>query len=260
MGWVMNRKMTALLASAALLAVSAGAANAATYVSKLEYKDGAVGAQVPSYGTVTITELNANNVRVEVALTSAASLFVNTGGPHDPFLFNLNGDWDVTVDNSLSPGQQFSDDGYTNPGANEATPFGFFTNKIGCCGGEKNKGAANGDPDILRFNVFNASGITFAGVGAVIDAGTGRVITPGTGADAHFLSNAGKWWFTADIFDAASGLTYNVAAKDAFGPTCTGDCGGGGQGSVPEPATWAMMIMGFGGVGALMRRRRTVFG
>jgi hypothetical protein len=29
---------------------------------------------------------------------------------------------------------------------------------------------------------------------------------------------------------------------------------------VPEPATWAMMILGFGGVGAVMRRRRTVFG
>ena len=27
--------------------------------------------------------------------------------------------------------------------------------------------------------------------------------------------------------------------------------------AVPEPATWAMMILGFGGVGALMRRRRT---
>jgi hypothetical protein len=26
--------------------------------------------------------------------------------------------------------------------------------------------------------------------------------------------------------------------------------------AVPEPATWAMMIVGFGGVGALMRRRR----
>jgi hypothetical protein len=25
---------------------------------------------------------------------------------------------------------------------------------------------------------------------------------------------------------------------------------------VPEPATWAMMIMGFGGVGSLLRRRR----
>ena len=29
-------------------------------------------------------------------------------------------------------------------------------------------------------------------------------------------------------------------------------------GAVPEPATWAMMIMGFGGVGALMRRRQSL--
>jgi hypothetical protein len=28
------------------------------------------------------------------------------------------------------------------------------------------------------------------------------------------------------------------------------------QASVPEPATWAMMILGFGGVGALLRHRR----
>jgi PEP-CTERM motif len=28
--------------------------------------------------------------------------------------------------------------------------------------------------------------------------------------------------------------------------------------AVPEPATWAMMIMGFGGLGAMMRRRRAV--
>jgi hypothetical protein len=37
---------------------------------------------------------------------------------------------------------------------------------------------------------------------------------------------------------------------------CVGaGCDNGGN-SVPEPATWAMMIMGFGGVGAVMRRRR----
>ncbi|MDZ4374842.1 MAG: PEPxxWA-CTERM sorting domain-containing protein [Phenylobacterium sp.] len=29
-------------------------------------------------------------------------------------------------------------------------------------------------------------------------------------------------------------------------------------GAIPEPGTWAMMIIGFGGVGALMRRRRGV--
>ncbi len=28
-------------------------------------------------------------------------------------------------------------------------------------------------------------------------------------------------------------------------------------GGVPEPATWALLIMGFGGIGALIRRRRT---
>ena len=32
----------------------------------------------------------------------------------------------------------------------------------------------------------------------------------------------------------------------------------GGPGAVPEPATWAMMIMGFGVAGSLLRRRRIV--
>jgi len=40
-------------------------------------------------------------------------------------------------------------------------------------------------------------------------------------------------------------------------PCVNGDCGGGGGNEIPEPATWAMMIMGFGGVGAMMRRRRS---
>ncbi len=30
--------------------------------------------------------------------------------------------------------------------------------------------------------------------------------------------------------------------------------------AVPEPATWAMMLLGFGGLGALLRRRRTLAG
>jgi hypothetical protein len=42
--------------------------------------------------------------------------------------------------------------------------------------------------------------------------------------------------------------------------TAGGDGGnngpGGGAAAVPEPATWAMMILGFGGIGVLQRRRR----
>lgn len=68
----------------------------------------------------------------------------------------------------------------------------------------------------------------------------------GLGSGNHFTSNAGGWWFAADIDDGATGLTYNVAARDAFAPT----------GAVPEPATWALMILGFGAAGAALRGRR----
>jgi PEP-CTERM motif len=36
-----------------------------------------------------------------------------------------------------------------------------------------------------------------------------------------------------------------------------GGGGGGGGGGVPEPATWAMMLFGFAGIGSALRRRRS---
>jgi len=65
--------------------------------------------------------------------------------------------------------------------------------------------------------------------------------------------------FTKSFFDADPGF---AAANPGFGPfssllsrgsTITG---GGGFGGTPEPGTWAMMVLGFGGIGALMRSRR----
>jgi hypothetical protein len=45
-------------------------------------------------------------------------------------------------------------------------------------------------------------------------------------------------------------LTYNYTAKPApQDPDSTG--------AAPEPATWAMMMLGFASIGALLRRRRT---
>jgi PEP-CTERM motif len=52
-------------------------------------------------------------------------------------------------------------------------------------------------------------------------------------------------------------LAFNTSGTGFVESSCTVGCGGPPPG-VPEPATWAMMLVGFGGMGALLRRRRQV--
>lgn len=223
--------------------LSATPAAALTWVSDLEYRDGLVGPQTP-YGTVTLEELDANNVKVTVTLANPASKFINTGGPHDPFLFNLTNTAGSTgVINA--PVDTFVWGGATG-GPFNATPFGDFTNLIKCCNAKN--GEKNGDLPPLIFTVTNLGGLTFAGVGATQGAG-GLLVDEGTGN--RFASNSGGWWFSADIYDGATKKTYNVAARDA---RCIG--AGCGTIAVPEPATWALMVTGFMGAGYAIRRRR----
>lgn len=350
----MNRKL--LMGAVATVALAcANSASALVWTSNLEYQ-GTSGPAATPYGTVTIEDgINfGKTVKVTVALTNAASLFVNTGGPHDPFLYNLTNAGEVQVVNAA--GQNFFDGGYTNPGAFEATPFGNFTSKIGIgdwvegqnvvsgyhmvdqetqtqvlvgyeisgyeikgyeVSGyepkrdkngnivykngqpvedkskpiydqnkpiynynkpiydqtkpiyetkttvtkvkvldytyvpghwvEAGNGASNGVKGPLEFYLHDDAGLTFAGLNFNVDPDTGLLKNP-LGTGHRFSSNAGGWWFTADIFDGATGKTYNVAAKDAF---CTGCLT-----AVPEPGSWGLMILGFGAMGAVVRRQR----
>jgi hypothetical protein len=280
---MLMRRIAPMCAAVALAAIPL-AAGAGVYETQLEFRanNGVAQRYAAEFGNVLIEDGfdNGTSVRVLVTLADADSLFVNTGGPHEPFLYNLVSAADVTVINAL--GQNFFDGGRSDPAAFEATPFGVFTNKIGCCSTwipeqqvvsgwhwegsgrsrhkvlnyvtvpahwVENNGSANGIHGPLEFYLHDDAGLTFAGVGATFDA-DGRLVTLGTGN--HFYSNAGRWWFTADICDgAASGAcTYNVAGRDAYRTHFDENV------VVPEPAPWAMMIVGLGGAGGLLRRRR----
>jgi hypothetical protein len=76
--------------------------------------------------------------------------------------------------------------------------------------------------------------------GTTMGAGAAIASTPGTQLTYGNLVS-GQWYtfrYTANM--ATSG---NVSGNAAFYP-------------VPEPATWALMLLGFGGIGMAMRRRR----
>jgi PEP-CTERM motif len=49
------------------------------------------------------------------------------------------------------------------------------------------------------------------------------------------------------VVSGTSGANGSYAGTVSFTPSV---------GAVPEPAAWALMIMGFGGAGAMLRRRR----
>lgn len=83
----------------------------------------------------------------------------------------------------------------------------------------------------------------------------------GTNATAFYKVEGGSGVdFINLVYNSGStARLYGVVANDPCVTTPTAPGCGGGETSVPEPGTWALMIMGFGGAGYMLRRRRTVF-
>jgi hypothetical protein len=100
----------------------------------------------------------------------------------------------------------------------------------------------------LNFDFSTDGGLTFTNLNAV------ETQPPG---------DAGVVWHRSGSFDVAQG-TLRVSLRNTMG-----DAGGNDFGidnisvsaAVPEPATWGLMLMGFGGLGAMLRanRRRLAF-
>ena len=72
----------------------------------------------------------------------------------------------------------------------------------------------------------------------------------GNQPDAGDQNNISAFW----LVNVGSTPTHTITITDGKGVSNAAIYGYGG--AVPEPATWAMMLLGFGGIGMAMRRRR----
>jgi hypothetical protein len=100
-------------------------------------------------------------------------------------------------------------------------------------------------------------GTTFIGVH--YGKGMGSPVNANGGSTAFYRFDAGDAGISSLTLNYAASsdfILYKTGADPCVANPALCDGGGGGNG-VPEPASWALMIMGFGGVGAMIRRRRT---
>ena len=77
------------------------------------------------------------------------------------------------------------------------------------------------------------------------------------GAAAQGYFGAGGYQSQDVRLNLSQSLSYSVAGGTSYGAARLGTFSAATP-AVPEPATWAMLMVGFGGVGAALRRRKSV--
>lgn len=121
-----------------------------------------------------------------------------------------------------------------------------------CASGRFVNGAyldGSGSPD-LAFALSGLTGLRVGGLGVVsetvqIQTGVGGFFTNGFGAAS---ASADPYFFIDQAFlDEHPDLTLTVSPQVGNSPA---------TGGVPEPASWALIVLGFGTAGAILRGRR----
>jgi hypothetical protein len=216
-------KFLAAATLAGVLALGAGAANATTYLINVDGCSGA-GCGSTSYGNVTVTGDGSTQLTFDIDLTGN-NYFNAANTPHFAVFFDLNGDTgSATLGGLAAP---FGANGDETAGTNNTGPFGDFEYTVNWIGPPVNNGTLPGaGVQALDFTVTSTHTLTL-----------GSGLQNGTTTPPIFL--------VVDI--AGYNSSNQLINTGRVGATLT---------AVPEPATWGLMILGFGGVGAMMRRRR----
>jgi len=213
-----NSRLLCWLAAVGSLSLI-GQAQASVVTSNLDIFSTSAGIAVPNtiLGVVTVTDI-AGGVTVDVTMKNGAE-FVNTGG-HTTFAFNLSPSStliNVSQISGLTSGFTFQT---PVPGSYADPAFGPFLYGIECTSGCPNGGTSPPVPPSSGPLDFTITGVS----------------------TTNFL-NVNGYVFAADLIGPLGGT--GAVAGD---PLVRG---------VPEPSTWAMMILGFMGVGLMAYRRKT---
>ena len=240
----MRRSLLAAAAAISLAMGTAGAASAATQIYDLSYYANTSGFTGGSLGTITVTDSNTHVLQFDVLLNSNVWYQMGGNGHSDDVLsYNLSGDPSVTY-SFLTPS-----------GGNFASPSngGVFTGVNATVNGVGGQGFL---PD------FDYGVRTSDSVGVTNYYGNGsHLIFTVTGPSNLSIANLVSETGTASGHPLAN-IFFGADLRQCLGGDPTGTCSTGPVGAVltavPEPATWALMILGVTGLGATLRKRRMV--
>jgi hypothetical protein len=158
-------------------------------------------------------------------------------GSHYPLTISLNTGTLAQAATTFAglglPGSPYTILAHHSPADYSNSPFGDFTDAVsGACGAGGSGGGAICGSDLW---------ISVTGVNTALN-----LFNPATNL---FPQNTGVQVYAAvDIYEISSGETFAAGLGSA--PTITPFA------AVPEPSTWAMMILGFIGVGFMAYRRK----
>jgi hypothetical protein len=220
----MTRSKILAAAAASALALTFGTAASALTTFSLDVGNSAISGYPSPYGSVAVNLVDATTADVTFTAGSV--------GIYDYFFIGTSAA-DVNVN---------------------ATSWSF-SNLTGDGGALSDGGSGNVD----GHGVFNQTFDQFDGFGQ-----------PATTISFRLTDLSGTW-ASSDAVLTPNASGHSVAAHIAVcdtstNPTCNSDIGAVATGfatngplGVPEPATWGLMLLGFFGAGALIRRRRRAF-
>ena len=189
-----------------------------------------VGVQPSNVGVITISQVDANTVKVlvdliDTSLPAPQYGFINSGGPHTPFAFSISGTETGVSATFVQPaGGTFSFGILSlNLGGGSNTPYGVYGIAIDSSAGNGSSNAYYGD---LEFNLVRTSGLS-----------TDNFV-PNGDADC----TGGGCYFSADLTDG-----FHTGSQAWYVRETP---------SVPVPGVFGLLGAGLVGLGIAARRRR----